>query len=548
MRKLFLIISAFLVGGISVISYFAHSALWAFVIVGPILWMGFEDYFQKGQAIRRNFPIVGRFRYVFEAIRPEINQYFVESNSDGVPFSREQRSVVYQRAKKVTDTLPFGTQQNVYEVGYEWLGHSLAPTIIEPGAMRIKVGGPQCTQPYSASIFNISAMSYGALSKNAVLALNGGAKDGGFAHNTGEGGLTPYHLENGGDLIWQIGTGYFSCRNPDGTFCPEKFKVNAAYPQVKMIEIKLSQGAKPSHGGILPAKKVTEEISRIRHVPMGVDVISPPAHSTFSTPVGLLEFVQQLRELSGGKPVGFKLCIGKRREFIAICKAMVQTGITPDYISVDGGEGGTGAAPLEFSNNVGFPGIDGLVFVQNMLVGFGLRDKVKLFTAGKVTTGFGIIKRLSLGADAIYSARAMMMALGCIQALRCNTNHCPTGVATQDPSLVAGLVVGDKRKRVTNFHHETLASVRSMLEAMGLDGPQSLRPWHVLKRVGPYEIKNYSEIFSYLKQGEMLRTPVPEALRVAFEGSIAESFKHPSEIGVEVNRDLKKQAKIAMGV
>ncbi|MBC7691775.1 MAG: FMN-binding glutamate synthase family protein [Methylotenera sp.] len=530
MRKLFLIVSFGLTSGLLALSVWHHRVLWAFVIVGPILFAGFQDYFQKGKAIRRNFPVLGRFRYWFETIRPEINQYFVESNSDGVPFSREQRSLVYQRAKKEIDTLPFGTQQDVYAVGYEWINHSLAPTHIDPSQLRISIGGPDCRQPYSASIFNISAMSYGALSKNAILALNGGAKDGGFAHNTGEGGLSPYHLENGGDLIWQIGTGYFSCRNRDGSFNAELFQENAADARIKMIEIKLSQGAKPSHGGILPAKKVTLEISKIRGVPMGFDVLSPPAHSEFSTPIGLLEFVQKLRTLSGGKPVGFKLCLGKRREFIAICKAMIKTGITPDFISVDGGEGGTGAAPLEFSNHVGTPGIDGLVFVHNALTGFGLRDRIKILNSGKVTSGFGVIQRLALGADALYSARGMMLALGCIQALRCNTNHCPTGVATQDPGLVAGLVVRDKRARIANFHHETVSSVSHMIEAMGLASPAALRPWHIQKRVGPYETKNYGEIFQFLKEGELLLATIPEAFRKAFDGAIAESFQHPSDL------------------
>ncbi len=529
MRKIFLWASVGITAAIFALSLITPNALWAFVVVGPLLVAGFYDYFQKSQAIKRNFPLLGRFRYWFEAIRPEINQYFVESNSDGVPFSREQRSVVYQRAKSQVDTLPFGTQQDVYADGYEWVAHSLAPHHLTPEQMRVTVGGPQCKQPYNASVFNISAMSYGSLSQNAILALNGGAKDGGFAHNTGEGGLSPYHLEHGGDLIWQIGTGYFSCRNEDGTFCAEKFQENATKSNVKMIEIKLSQGAKPSHGGILPAKKVTEEISKIRGVPMGKDVISPPAHSAFSTPVGLLQFVQQLRDLSGGKPVGIKLCLGKKREFMALCKAMLKTGITPDYIAIDGGEGGTGAAPLEFSNHVGFPGIDALVFVHNCLIGFGLRNKLKIFNSGKVTTGFGMIKRLALGADAIYSARAMMLALGCIQALRCNTNHCPTGVATQDPDLVAGLVVGDKRKRVANFHRETISSLAHMMGAMGVKSISALRPWHIFRRVGAHEVKHYGEIYPFLNHGDFLNGNIPAAYKRAFDASEAETFQHPEE-------------------
>ncbi len=526
MRRIFLLTSFGLTFSVFLLSTLFPFILWVFVILVPLIFLGFQDYFQKTQAIRRNFPLIGRLRYLLERIRPEIYQYFIESNSDGAPFSREQRSLVYQRAKREIDTLPFGTQQDVYAAGYEWLSHSLAPVSIDVSKMRIQIGGPQCKHPYSANLLNISAMSYGSLSKNAILALNGAAKDGGFAHNTGEGGLSPYHLEPGGDLIWQIGTGYFSCRNPDGTFSSEKFKENASLSQIKMIELKLSQGAKPSHGGILPAKKVTEEISKIRGVPMGQEVISPPAHSTFSTPIGLLEFVQKLRDLSGGKPVGFKLCIGKKREFIAICQAMRQTGILPDYIAVDGGEGGTGAAPLEFSNNMGFPGLDGLVFVHNALVGFELRSKIKLLNAGKVTTGFGMIKRLALGADAIYSARAMMLALGCIQALRCNTNHCPTGVATQDPSLVDGLVVSNKRIRVANYHRLTIASVSDMVGAMGISHPSELRRWHIIKRVSAHEVKSYVDIYPYLNPGDLLHGRVPESFRTSCEGAVAESFQN----------------------
>ncbi len=498
--------------------------LWSFAFVGPLVFVGFVDYFQKAQAIRRNFPIVGRMRYWAEALRPKISQYFRESNSDGVPFNREQRSVVYQRAKGELDTLPFGTQQNVYADGYEWVAHSLAPQHLKIEDMHATIGGPQCSQPYQASLFNISAMSYGSLSKNAIMALNGAAKDGNFAHNTGEGGLSPHHLENGGDLIWQIGTGYFSCRHADGTFSNELFEKNSKYPQIKMIEIKLSQGAKPSHGGILPAKKVTREISEIRGVPMNEDVVSPPAHSEFSTPAELLEFVDRLRKLSGGKPVGIKLCLGKRREFVAICKAMRKTGICPDYISVDGGEGGTGAAPVEFSNYVGYPGIDALVFVHHCLVGFGLRAQVKILTSGKVTTAFEILKRLALGADVIYSARGMLLAIGCIQALQCNTNRCPTGVATQDPGLVAGLVVSDKRKRVAQFHRETLKSLAHMLGAMGMKRPAYLRPWHIMTRVSGAVIKHYGELYPVVEAGDFLNGKIPESYQRSIGAADPDSF------------------------
>ena len=412
MRKIFLIGTAgiLLLNGLSAIFY--PSLLWSMVVFGPLIALGIYDYFQKNRAVLRNFPIAGHFRYFFEAIRPEIAQYFIESDTEGKPFSRDQRSVVYQRAKGVRDTVPFGTLYDVYEVGYEWVNHSLSPLHLKPAEMRVTVGGADCTQPYSASRFNISAMSFGSLSKNAVLALNKGAKTGNFAHNTGEGGLSPYHLQGGGDLIWQIGTGYFGCRTSEGNFCPDTFAKKATLSNVKMIEIKLSQGAKPGHGGILPAAKLTREIAEIRDVPMGKDVLSPPAHTAFSTPVELIEFVAKLRELSGNKPVGFKLCVGKRREFLAICKAMVKTGISPDFIAVDGGEGGTGAAPLEFTNHMGAPLIEGLIFVHNALVGFCLRDKICIIASGKVITGFGMVKRLALGADICSSARGMMMALG----------------------------------------------------------------------------------------------------------------------------------------
>jgi glutamate synthase domain-containing protein 2 len=350
----------------------------------------------------------------------------VESDTSGRPFSREQRSVVYARAKNTRDTIPFGTVEDVYETGYEWVNHSLSPKKIGHADVRVMIGGPDCKQPYSASLLNISAMSFGALSNNAVIALNQGAKIGGFAHNTGEGGISPHHLM-GGDLIWQVGTGYFGCRDKDGKFCPDTFSENAQKEQVKMIEIKLSQGAKPGHGGILPAAKLTQEIAKIRNVPMGKDVDSPPGHNAFTNPLEFIDFVTQLRELSGGKPIGFKLCVGKRREFIAICKAMHETGIAPDFISVDGGEGGTGAAPMEFSNHIGTPLVEGLIFVHNVLVGFDLRKKVKIISGGKMTSGFGLVKRLALGADLCNSARAMMMALGCIQARKCNSNLCPVG-------------------------------------------------------------------------------------------------------------------------
>ena len=526
MRRLFVyfVFSAILV---SVVAFFVlPQLLWIWVVLGPIVALGIYDYFQVAQSIPRNFPAIGRMRYLLEFVRPEIYQYFVESDTEGVPFDRDQRSLVYQRAKKVRDTVPFGTKEDLYVAGYEWINHSMAPVHHEPADLRITIGGPDCTQPYSASLLNISAMSYGSLSKNAVLALSRGAKLGGFAHNTGEGGISPYHVEGQGDLIWQIGTGYFGCRFDDGTFSPQLFAELATSPTVKMIELKLSQGAKPGHGGILPAAKLTAEIAAMRRVPMGRDVVSPPGHSAFVSPIGLLEFIAKMRELSGGKPVGFKLCVGKRREFLAVCKAMVQTGITPDFITVDGGEGGTGAAPLEFSNHVGSPLFEGLIFVHNALVGYSVRSKIRVLASGKVTSGFGLVKRLALGADACYSARGMMLALGCIQALKCNSNHCPVGVATQDPYLMAGLDPTNKSVRVANFHRETIKSVSELLGAIGLKSSTDLRPWHIMHRVSPTETKHYGELYDYLDDGELMREPLPLAYRRACEAASAETFAH----------------------
>ncbi|MFO0595879.1 MAG: FMN-binding glutamate synthase family protein [Myxococcaceae bacterium] len=530
MRTIFVVSSVVVVGLLGAASYFVPAVAWSFLLVGPVVLRGFQDMVQTKQAVRRNFPVIGNFRYLFELIRPEINQYFVESNTDGTPFNRDVRSLVYQRAKLEPDTVPFGTKLDVNQVGYEWVNHSLAPHHVDPKSLRVTVGGPQCTKPYSASIFNISAMSYGSLSKNAVLALNGGAKLGDFFHDTGEGGISPYHLEKGGDVVWEIGTGYFSARTLDGKFDPVRFKENASLPQVKMTELKLSQGAKPGHGGILPARKVTPEIAKIRGVPMGQDVLSPPAHTAFSTPVGLLEFLNQMRELSGGKPVGFKLCVGKRREFLAICKAMIKTGITPDFINVDGGEGGTGAAPLEFSNSVGAPLRESLIFVHNALVGFGLRKHIKLVCAGRVVTGFDLVSRLAIGADICNSARAMMMALGCIQALRCNTNECPTGVATQNPDLVVGLDVKHKEVRVANYHRETVKTVAEMVGAMGLEHSSGLRPWHLMKRTGLTEIHHYGEIFEFIEEGSLLGGAIPKSFLRPLEAASADSFSSGSRV------------------
>lgn len=499
----------------------------AVLSVVPIVfgWMGYTDMRQTRHAILRNFPVLGRLRYFFESVRPELRQYFVESDQEENPYSREKRSIIYQRAKDVLDTVPFGTRQDVYGVGYSWLAHSLTPKHLAPDAGRILVGDVRCSKPYSASIFNISAMSFGSLSKNAVLALNHGAKLGEFAHNTGEGGLSPYHLEPGGDLVWQIGTGYFGCRSDDGKFDAEKFKERASLPAVKMIEIKLSQGAKPAHGGILPAKKVTLEISKIRGVPMGKDVLSPPGHSAFSNPRELVQFVATLRELSGGKPIGIKLCIGHPIEFMSIIKAMVEVDDGPDFITIDGGEGGTGAAPIEFSNSVGAPLREGLMFAHDALRGAGIRDDVRLFSAGKIATGFDVLHHLALGADACNSARGMMFALGCIQALKCNSNHCPAGVATQEPRLVDGLVVADKATRVASFHHKTVEAVLELCGAAGLDSPAELRRDHINQRVTPTQILTMAESFPLLAVGCFIDGTAPPTLARYWEIATPDCFR-----------------------
>jgi len=530
MRNAFLVASGLslaVVGGLALVW---PPVLWSLLVLVPLIARGIADITQTRQAVRRNFPLIGHGRYLMELVRPEINQYFVESNSDGKPFSRNDRSVVYQRAKGELDTLPFGTQHDVYAAGYEWINHSLAPVEPDHTAARVLVGGAACTQPYEASIFNVSAMSYGSLSRNAVLALNTGAKIGGFAHNTGEGGLSPHHLEPGGDLIWQIGTGYFGCRTPDGRFSVEEFTRRATLPSVRMIEVKLSQGAKPGHGGILPAAKLTPEIVAIRGVVPGQDVISPPAHTAFTTPRGLLQFLQTLREASGGKPVGFKLCVGKRHEFFGIVKAMLETGIRPDFITVDGAEGGTGAAPMEFSDSVGTPLADGLSFVHNALVGAGLRDDIRLIASGKVNTGFQIATKLALGADMCNAARAMMFALGCIQALKCNTNRCPTGVATQDPELVRGLHVGDKAQRVARFHRETVRSFFEVLGAAGFHQPDDLKPWFVMRRVTSGEVRSYHELYPTLEPGALLRGEVSGSLARAWDTAHPDAFD-PARLG-----------------
>ncbi|WP_460420919.1 FMN-binding glutamate synthase family protein [Pseudomonas sp. ZL2] len=484
----------------------AHSWLWPLTLISALLSLvGLNDLRQSHHAVRRNYPILGNIRYLIETIRPEIRQYLLEGDDDKLPFSRAQRSLVYARAKNESAEKAFGTLNDVYRPGFEFISHSMLPVETpDPASFRISIGGPQCRQPYSASIFNISAMSFGALSANAIAALNKGAKLGHFAHDTGEGSISPYHREHGGDLIWEIGSGYFGCRTPEGRFDPERFAEQARDPQVKMIEIKLSQGAKPGHGGILPGHKVSAEIAATRGVLMGEDCISPAAHSAFRSPVQLLQFIGQLRELSGGKPVGFKFCLGHPWELMGIAKAMLATGIIPDFIVVDGKEGGTGAAPREFSDNIGVPMREGLMFVHNTLVGLNLRDKIRIGAGGKIVSAFDIASVLAIGADWVNSARGFMFAIGCIQSQSCHTNKCPTGVATQDPLRQRALVVPDKADRVFSFHRNTLHALAEMLAAAGLEPPNELKPKHLVRRISASEIRLFSQLHVFLKPGELL--------------------------------------------
>ncbi len=471
-----------------------------------LVGLGWRDTRQRRHSVLRNYPVIGHFRFLLEFIRPEIRQYFIESDHEAAPFSRQQRSLVYQRAKGEADKRPFGTQLDVHATGYEWINHSMAPRHIASHDFRITIGdgGSSCTQPYSASVFNISAMSFGALSANAVLALNGGAKRGNFAHDTGEGSISQHHRVHGGDLIWEIGSGYFGCRNDDGSFSEERFTANAQDPQVKMIELKLSQGAKPGHGGVLPGPKVTPEIAAARGVPEGVDCISPASHGAFSTPVEMMHFIERLRQLSGGKPTGFKLCIGHPWEWFAICKAMLQTGIVPDFIVIDGAEGGTGAAPLEFTDHVGAPLQEGLLLVHNTLTGLNLRSRIRLGCAGKVVSAFDIARNMALGADWCNSARGFMFALGCIQAQACHTGSCPTGVTTQDPKRQQALVVPTKMERVWRFHQNTLEALKELVQAAGLDHPNQITAAHIVRRMADHDVKLLANQLAFVKAGSLL--------------------------------------------
>jgi glutamate synthase domain-containing protein 2 len=466
--------------------------------------LGVRDLTQTRHAILRNYPLLGHLRFLLELVRPEIRQYFIESDTEAIPFSREQRAMVYQRAKQELDKRPFGTQLDVYASGFEWINHAIVPGRPAGEDFRVSVGGAACAQPYAASVFNISAMSFGSLSANAILALNRGARLGGFAHDTGEGSISVHHRVHGGDLIWEIGSGYFGCRDADGRFDEAAFTRNALEPQVKMIEVKLSQGAKPGHGGVLPGPKVTPEIAQARGVPVWTDCISPASHSAFDTPIGLLAFVARLRTLSGGKPTGFKLAIGHPWEWFAIARAMLETGITPDFIVIDGKEGGTGAAPAEFLDRVGMPMRDGLLLVHDTLVGTGLRDRIRLGAAGRIVSAFDIARTLALGADWCNSARGFMFALGCIQAQSCHTGTCPTGVTTQDPLRQRALVVPDKAQRVHAFHGNTLRALAELVAAAGLDHPAQIGPRHILRRVSSTEVRSLAELHEFLAPGELL--------------------------------------------
>lgn len=496
---------------------------------GALMGLGIYDMQQTDHAITRNYPVMGHLRFLFEEIRPEIRQYFLEGDTDELPFSRAQRSLVYQRAKDVLDARPFGTQLDVHHNGYEWLNHSMVPSHLPSHDFRVTVGEGRA-QPYSMSILNISGMSFGSLSANAILALNKGAKLGGFAHNSGEGSVSKYHREHGGDLIMQVASGYFGCRNNDGSFNPDKFKERSADPQIKMIELKLSQGAKPGHGGMLPGRKVTPEIAEARGIPIGKDCISPASHSTFGTPVEMMHFIEQLRELSGGKPVGIKLCIGQAWEWFALVKAMLKTDIVPDFITVDGTEGGTGAAPLEFSNYIGMPVQEGLILVHNTLVGANLRDRVRVAAAGKVVSAFDVLRMMALGADYCNAARGFMFAVGCIQAQSCHTGACPTGVATQDTKRQQALNVKDKGERVYDFHRNTMEAVKEMVEAAGLQHPGEVSKRHIMCRVGSNKVRSLETLINSVPAGALLQgnlheqTKLPTAFLNYWDTASADSF------------------------
>jgi glutamate synthase domain-containing protein 2 len=502
---------------------FYPAARWGAGVCALVLALGVHDLLQKKHSILRNYPVLAHFRFLLEGIRPEMQQYFIERDTDGKPYDRDSRTLVYERAKDLHAEMPFGTQLDVYAPGYEFFNHSIAPRPKQEEQFRVRVGGPDCTQPYDMSLLNVSAMSFGALSAHAIHALSAGAKLGGFAHDTGEGGLSQYHEQGGGDLVWEIGTAYFGTRTADGAFDPVQFADKANLDQVKCVSIKLSQGAKPGLGGVMPAAKVTPEIAEIRGVPVGVKCISPPHHTAFSTPRGLIEFVAELREMANGKPTGFKLCIGHPTDFIGICKAMVEMEVYPDFIIIDGGEGGTGAAPLEFEDHVGMPLREGLIFAHNALVGFGVRDKIRVGASGKVASAFDIARALALGADYTNAARAMMFAVGCIQAQRCQTNTCPVGVATQDTRRQRALDVPTKAERVHHFHRETISGFNLYLASMGLTDPSQIHPSMLGHRADQTTLLTYAQMYNWLQPGELLNDP-PPPWDIVVDGASAEDF------------------------
>ena len=504
---------------------------WGVAIFGALALLGTADLLQRKSTLRRNYPLLAHFRYGLESIGPEMRQYFIQSDTAEVPFSREQRALVYQRAKGVSDVHPFGSLHDPYAIDYEWINHSILPTRLQDADFRIVIGAGRA-QPYSASVFNISAMSFGALSAAAIRALNAGAKRGGFYHDTGEGSISSYHREAGGDLVWEIGSGYFGCRSQDGHFDEDRFAANARDPQVKMIELKLSQGAKPGHGGVLPAAKVTAEIAATRGVPMDCDCVSPARHSAFSTPLELLEFIDRLRDRAGGKPTGFKLAIGHPWEWFGIAKAMSESGITPDFIVIDGAEGGTGAAPAEFIDHVGVPMHEALMLVHNTLVGLELRDRIKIGAAGKIVSAFDIARTLAMGADWCNAARGYMFALGCIQSMSCHTDRCPTGIATQDPARWKRLDVPDKAGRVAEFHGNTLHALRDLLSAAGLEHPDQLGPEHILRRVSPTQVRSLRALYRFLEPGELLGGRIPEhaVFQDFWQAARSDAFMPPENV------------------
>ncbi|MEA2393642.1 MAG: hypothetical protein QOJ82_1533 [Solirubrobacteraceae bacterium] len=499
----------------------------AWIVVAVVLLVlvavGVHDLVQRHHSILRNYPLVGHMRFALEAIRPELQQYFIERNYDGRPFDRDTRTAIYERAKGVKDEQAFGTERDVYELGYEWLLHSTAPLDPSKEPPRVRLGGPDCARPYDMALLNVSAMSFGALSAAALRALNQGAASGGFAHDTGEGGLTRYHLDGGGDIVWEIGSGYFGARTSDGGFDADEFRDKAAHEHVRCVSLKLSQGAKPGIGGVLPGVKVTAEIAKARDVPQGQTCVSPPAHKVFSTPRELVLFIARMRELAGGKPTGFKLCVGLRHELLAVCKAMVAEGVTPDFIVVDGAEGGTGAAPMEYEDHVGTPLTEGLIMVHNALIGTGLRDRVRIGASGKVATGSDIVKRLAQGADYTNAARAMMMAVGCIQSQRCHTNTCPVGVATQDPKRQRALDVPDKTERVRRYQAATVTEAMRLMASMGVRDPGEVTPHMLMRRVDEATSRSYAEIYEWLRPGELLADP-PEAWAADWARADPDSF------------------------